>query len=81
MPIAKQKEGKAGLAISIEQTTPIVVRGMQGMSSMGKPQRPGGDLRGMLMGHPKNQVPSAPTSEFTCTCATGWTGPTCEISE
>lgn len=86
----------------LEQTTlPVVVRGMQGMSSMGKPKRPPVDVRSMLMGHPKannnggqamgastvtttataSASAASPISEFTCACATGWTGPTCEISE
>lgn len=54
---------------------------MQGMSSMGKPQRPAVDVRSILMGHPKIQTPVSPVSEFSCTCANGWTGPTCEISK
>lgn len=69
---------------SVDQTTTpvVVVRGMQGMSSMGKPQRPGVDVRSMLMGHPKSQASKAPpTNEFLCTCSTGWTGATCEISK
>lgn len=53
---------------------------MQGMSSMGKPQRPGTDVRAMLLGPPKQSQIIA-TKEFTCTCSTGWAGPTCEISK
>lgn len=53
---------------------------MRGMSSMGKPQRPANDMRSVLIGQPKNQQ-TAPVGEFACTCATGWTGPTCEISK
>lgn len=65
---------------SVEQTTAVIVRGMRGMSSMGKPQRPATDVRSTLMGQPKTQ-PVLNVVEFTCTCATGWTGSTCEISE
>lgn len=65
---------------SVEQTTAVVVRGMRGMSSMGKPQRPANDVRSTLMGQPKSQQ-MLNVGEFTCTCTTGWTGSTCEISE
>lgn len=64
----------------VEQTTAVVVRGMRGMSSMGKPQRPASDIRSTLMGQPKSQQ-VLNVAEFTCTCTTGWTGSTCEISE
>lgn len=67
-------------ASSVEQTTAVVVRGMRGMSSMGKPQRPATDVRSTLMGQPKSQQ-MLNVGEFTCTCTTGWTGSTCEISE
>lgn len=64
----------------VEQTTAVVVRGMRGMSSMGKPQRPATDVRSVLMGQPKSQQ-MLNVGEFTCTCTTGWTGSTCEISK
>lgn len=66
--------------MNVDQTTPVVIRGMRGMSSMGKPQRPVNDMRSVLIGQPKGQS-SSPVGEFTCTCSTGWTGPTCEISK
>lgn len=58
--------------------TAVTVRRMRGMSSMGKP------ARSRIMDVPrvpaKNQ-PSPPISDFVCTCAPGWTGPTCETSK
>lgn len=67
----------------LEQTTAaVVIRGMRGMSSMGKPvsMRPVSDANSVLLGGAK-MTPPPPTSEFVCSCATGWTGPTCEISK
>lgn len=57
------------------------------MSSMGKPVsvRPTSDSNSVLLSNiaKMSSVLSStpPVNEFTCTCATGWTGPTCEISE
>lgn len=59
------------------------------MSLMGKPvQRPASESNSVLLGNSANvaniKVPSSstpPVNEFVCTCATGWTGPTCEISK
>lgn len=68
----------------LEQTTAVVVRGMRGMSSMGKPvnMRPISEASNILIGSAKASSSStAPANEFMCTCATGWTGPTCEISK
>lgn len=70
----------------MEQTTPVVVRrGMRGMSSMGKP----GGIRSTSESNiiasnnnaAKTVTTTTPNNEFICTCPTGWTGPTCEISE
>lgn len=72
-----------------EHTTAVVVRrGMRGMSSMGKPVnvRPVSEANSIFL---SNSVSGASVSspvqqqvnEFMCTCATGWTGPTCEISK
>lgn len=78
-----------------------VIRGMRGMSSMGKPMgsvrslegrnalknRTGSNLVSYGGGGSKGglasliEQPSAPQNEFTCACAPGWTGPTCEISK
>lgn len=74
---------------TIEHTTAVVVRrGMRGMSSMGKPvsMRPTSDSNSVLLNNNNAKVssvlsPTPPVNEFTCTCATGWTGPTCEISK
>lgn len=71
----------------LEQTTaPVVIRGMRGMSSMGKPVNsrsvPATDPKSVLLGSVKMTTNSSPSAnEFICTCATGWTGPTCEISK
>lgn len=64
-----------------EQTTAVGIRGMRGMSSMEK----------KLVGHSTAaaaamlaaaKAPTTPSlNEFSCVCATGWTGPTCEISK
>lgn len=84
----------------------VTVRGMRGMSSMGKPI---GSLRSLearnamlngtgsgssksanglaslvaavQSGSPTASVIMPPLNEFTCSCAPGWTGPTCEISK
>lgn len=71
----------------MEQTTPVVVRrGMRGMSSMGKP----GGIRSTSESNiitlnnnnaAKTLMTTTPNNEFICACPTGWTGPTCEISE
>ncbi|XP_055585474.1 protein serrate-like [Uranotaenia lowii] len=80
-----------------ESTTllPMFVRGMRGMSSMGKPfGRSAAGSSGsdsVISGSPKELmtalgrshplVPSAqPIKDFVCSCAPGWTGPTCEIN-
>lgn len=69
----------------------ITVRGMRGMSSMGKPMgRAKTEGRGSSAarsnntrngGSPKAPASSPSSAEFTCSCAPGWTGSTCEISE
>uniref|UniRef100_A0A182P1Q8 EGF-like domain-containing protein n=1 Tax=Anopheles epiroticus TaxID=199890 RepID=A0A182P1Q8_9DIPT len=85
----------------------IVVRGMRGMSSMGKPfgrsaagtvggssagssngdskelQSKSGSSSTSAGGHsgPSSSGGPQPMKDFVCTCAPGWTGPTCEISE
>lgn len=67
----------------LEHTTnAVVIRGMRGMSSMGKPvsMRPMMDANSVFLGGAK-QPSAPPLNEFVCTCATGWTGPTCEISK
>lgn len=76
---AQQKEAEKS---PLEQTTAVVVRGMRGMSSMGKPvsMRPIGEAGGAPHGSAK-MSPTPAESEFMCTCPTGWTGPTCEISK
>lgn len=82
--------GGAGVGDSSESsTTPIIVRGMRGMSSMGKPfGRSGGAGGGAGGGDSSREVtpkhllsPPQPIKDFICTCAPGWTGPTCEISK
>ncbi|KAL9692813.1 hypothetical protein quinque_000108, partial [Culex quinquefasciatus] len=81
--------GGAGVVDSSESsTTPIIVRGMRGMSSMGKPfGRSGGAGGGAGGGDSSREVtpkhllsPPQPIKDFICTCAPGWTGPTCEIN-
>lgn len=84
-----------------EAAAPVVtvVRGMRGMSSMGKAMGSLRSLEGrksllnstgsnLVKGGTSNMAtliaqtqPSAPQHEFTCACAPGWTGPTCEISK
>uniref|UniRef100_A0A182SE16 EGF-like domain-containing protein n=1 Tax=Anopheles maculatus TaxID=74869 RepID=A0A182SE16_9DIPT len=84
----------------------IVVRGMRGMSSMGKPfgrsaaAGPGSSTGSSSSGTAEsNEQPKSgsstvsgglpapspngpqPMKDFVCTCAPGWTGPTCEISK
>lgn len=72
---------------TLEQTTAVVVRGMRGMSSMGKPvsMRTTSESNSVLLSNNAKISPvlssTPPVNEFTCTCATGWTGPTCEISK
>lgn len=93
-------------AVASSTVASIVVRGMRGMSSMGKPfgrsaaGAGGGSSAGSSSGtlDSKDQAksgsssssaglpaPSAggpqPMKDFVCTCAPGWTGPTCEISK
>lgn len=62
------------------QTPAIMVRGMRGMSSMGKPvsSRPT-DTRNQQQVTTSTKKPTV--NEFTCSCAPGWTGPTCAISK
>uniref|UniRef100_A0A8W7PKA1 EGF-like domain-containing protein n=1 Tax=Anopheles coluzzii TaxID=1518534 RepID=A0A8W7PKA1_ANOCL len=92
-------------AVASSTVASIVVRGMRGMSSMGKPfgrsaaGAGGGSSAGSGSGtlDSKDQAksgsssssaglpaPSAggpqPMKDFVCTCAPGWTGPTCEIN-
>lgn len=66
-------------------TTPIIVRGMRGMSSMGKPygrsSLSGGAGQGGGAAGGGDSSSSKEIKDFICTCAPGWTGPTCEISE
>lgn len=78
-----------------EGVGPIVtVRGMRGMSSMGKPVGSvrSTDGRSALLNGGANKMGSSLSSamvpnpapvmnEFTCSCAPGWTGPSCEISK
>lgn len=85
---------------TVEDVAPIVtVRGMRGMSSMGKPVgsvRSSDGRSALLNGANKgsssgssssasalipNPPPPTPQSDFTCSCAPGWTGPSCEISK
>lgn len=64
--------------IRLEQTTAVGIRGMRGMSSVDKKlvSQSGTTLFGTA------KVPTTPPlNEFSCVCATGWTGPTCEISK
>lgn len=64
-------------------TSVVVIRGMRGMSSLGKPvsmRSSPNEGHSNLLISPK-AVTVAPPAEFSCSCATGWTGPTCEISE
>ncbi|XP_053686299.1 protein serrate [Sabethes cyaneus] len=72
----------------------IIVRGMRGMSSMGKPYgranggvEGGGDGGGGGGGMESKEIaatrhisPPQPLKDFVCTCSPGWTGPTCEIN-
>lgn len=64
------------------QTTSVVMRGMRGMSSMGKPvsSRPAIDL---LRGNTNvaKTTTNREVAEYTCSCLPGWTGPSCEISK
>lgn len=79
----QQQQRKEAEKLPLEHTTAaIVIRGMRGMSSMGKPvsMRPIADANGVFMGGVKTP-PTPPANEFMCSCATGWTGPTCEISK
>ncbi|XP_062537642.1 protein serrate [Armigeres subalbatus] len=82
---------------------PIIVRGMRGMSSMGKPfgrsngggangagtgaASTGGGGVGAIGGGVGDSSSSKellllpqPIKDFICSCAPGWTGPTCEIN-
>ena len=88
-------------AVAAAAASPVVtVRGMRGMSSMGKPVGSLRSLEGrnaMLNGtasgglaslvaavavqSPQAGLAAPPQNEFTCSCAPGWTGPTCEISK
>jgi jagged-1 len=61
----------------------MVMGGMRGMSSMGKPV---GNVKPAFMSQGVSAVGQKNTTspkaiEFTCSCTAGWTGPTCEISE
>lgn len=85
--------GRGGSDDKMEATTtPIIVRGMRGMSSMGKPYGrssltggagPGGGAAGGGDSSSSKELLllPQPIKDFICTCAPGWTGPTCEISE
>lgn len=85
--------GGSGSDDKLEATTgPIIVRGMRGMSSMGKPYGrssltggagPGGGGGGDSSSSSSKELLllPQPIKDFICTCAPGWTGPTCEISE
>lgn len=90
-----EQKGNSDGGVSMEQTTlpaaTVMVRGMRGMSSMGKPVsvRPPseavGKAAGTISGIPSNSNMSSkstpPMAEFTCSCSAGWTGPNCEISK
>lgn len=89
-PCIQNQLDKDGDKTVPEHTTAVVVRrGMRGMSSMGKPVnvRPASsDASSILLSNSVNGAsalsPTTPqVNEFMCTCATGWTGPTCEISK
>lgn len=87
-PAKYDSSGRKETDKTLEQTTAVVVRrGMRGMSSMGKPVsvRPTSESNSVLLSNTA-KVSSAllstpPVNEFTCACATGWSGPTCEISK
>jgi jagged-1 len=61
----------------------IIMGGMRGMSSMGKPMgmKPVGFLGATTPPTVAKNTSQPKVNEFMCTCAPGWTGPTCEISE
>lgn len=74
--------------------TSIIVRGMRGMSSMGRPVSTSriSDIRGTVSSSSGSSSSSSslilsksvtmpPSTEFSCTCAPGWTGLTCEVSK
>lgn len=87
-PAKYDSSGRKETDKTLEQTTAVVIRrGMRGMSSMGKPVsvRPTSESNSVLLSNTA-KVSSAllstpPVNEFTCACATGWSGPTCEISK
>lgn len=64
----------------MEQTTAVGIRGMRGMSGMDK-KLVSQSTSTALFGSAAKVPTTPPLNEFSCVCATGWTGPTCEISE
>ncbi|XP_053672065.1 protein serrate [Anopheles nili] len=91
--------GAAGNSNNPSTAASIIVRGMRGMSSMGKPfgrsAATGGPSNGAGSGAADSKEsskagpaavtstglgPPQPMKDFVCTCAPGWTGPTCEIN-
>lgn len=105
LPVRNTNLTQGGGNQTIETETaavPVVtVRGMRGMSSMGKPVgsvrslegrnallngtgSSSGSLAALVSSGQNGGVPAAmtpPQNEFTCACAPGWTGETCEISK
>lgn len=63
----------------MEQTTAVGIRGMRGMSAADK--KLVGQSGTAVFGGAAKVPTTPPLNEFSCACATGWTGPTCEISK
>lgn len=67
---ADSLSASGGIGVSVPMTTMAAMTG----SAAGAGASVG-------VGSSSAQSLSTATDEFTCACATGWTGPTCEISE